>query len=51
MMTDEQLQKHDWDAVRNALYDLMEHTAEHEPHAVNSIAAIEQVLADLPENE
>jgi hypothetical protein len=50
-MTDEQLQKHDWDDVRNALYDLMEHTSEHEPHAVSYIYALDEVLAGLPEND
>lgn len=48
-MTD--LQKHDWDLVRDALYALMADTEENEPAAVNFLNAIEQLLAGLPENE
>ena len=47
-MSDEDLEKHDWIAVTQALYDLMAHTEEHEPHAVNFIAAIEEVIAGIP---
>lgn len=47
-MTDEDLQKHNWEAVLLALYDLMAHTEEHEPHAVNFLAAIEEVIGGLP---
>ena len=45
------LQKHDWDEIREALYDLQIHTEENEPHAVNFLRAIEEVLNGLPENE
>lgn len=45
------LTAHDWDKVRDALFDLQEHTQEHEPHAINLLTAIEYVLASLPENE
>ena len=44
------LHEHDWEKVREALYALMEDTQENEPHAVNFIAAIEEVLACLPDN-
>jgi len=50
-MTDKDLQKHNWDKVQEALYDLVAHTQEHEPYAVNFIRAIEEVIASLPENE
>ena len=45
------LQKHDWDAVRDALCDLMAHIEATEPHAVNSIAALDAAINELPENE
>ena len=41
--------KHDWNTVREALYDLQAETEENEPHAVNFLAALETVLASLPE--
>jgi hypothetical protein len=50
-MTDEDLQKHDWEKVQAALFDLMEHTAEHEPSAVNTLKALEDVIVGLPEND
>lgn len=46
-----ELQKHDWEKVSDALYALMADTEENEPHAVNLIAALETVIASLPENE
>lgn len=48
-MTD--LMSHDWDAVREALYALQADTEENEPYAVSFIAAIQQVLDGLPDNE
>ena len=48
-MNDGDLKKHNWAAVQAALFDLVEHTQEHEPHAVNFIAAVEEVIAGLPE--
>ena len=45
------ISKHDLDKISDALSDLMAHTEENEPDAVNYIAAIETVLAGLPENE
>ena len=45
------LQKHDWDEIREALYDLQIETEESEPHAVNFLTAIQVVLDGLPENE
>ena len=45
------ISKHDWDEIRDALSDLMAHTEENEPDAVNYIAAIEAVLSGLPEND
>ena len=50
-MTDEELQKHDWDKVRTALYDLQAHTEEHEPYALMFLDAIEEVLRGIPKNE
>lgn len=50
-MTDEDLQKHNWEKVQAALFDLMEHTGEHEPGAVNFLKALEEVIAGLPEND
>lgn len=43
------LKKHDWEKVREALYDLQAETEQNEPHAVNFLNALEQVLASLPE--
>ena len=45
------LQKHNWNKVREALYDLQADTEENEPHAINFLAAIQEVLDSLPENE
>lgn len=43
------LTKHDWEKVREALCDLQAETEQKEPHAVNLLKALEQVLASLPE--
>ena len=50
-MREMDLQKHNWDKVREALCDLQEYTEENEPYAVNFLAAIQEVLDSLPENE
>ena len=42
--------KHDWAAVTDALHALQADTEENEPHAVNLLAALEEVIVSLPEN-
>lgn len=43
------MEKHDWPAVMAALEELKKNTQENEPHAVNFLAAIEEVISGLPE--
>lgn len=43
------MNNHDWPAVLAALQDLLESSVKEEPHAVNFHAAIETVIAGLPE--
>lgn len=40
---------HDWDAVREALEKFQEYLEEHEPYAVNAIAAVTATLNALPD--
>ncbi len=48
-MTEQDLQKHDWDAVGDALADLLSYTEENEAYASNLIAALNTVRDSLPE--
>lgn len=43
------MEKHNWSAVMAALEELKRDTEENEPHAVNFIAAIDEVIAGLPD--
>lgn len=42
--------EHDWPAVLAALQDLKDETEKNEPWAVSILAALEEVLASLPED-
>jgi len=43
------MEKHDWPAVMEALEDMKFETEQNEPHAVNLIHALEEVIASMPD--
>lgn len=43
--------KHDWEAVRTALEDWLDHLQREEAFATNTIAALEATIAALPDGE
>ncbi len=43
------MEKHDWPAVMAALQDWLEDSQKNEPHAEMFHAALEEVIASLPE--
>jgi len=47
-MSETNLEDHDWEAVYDALTDLLDHSEKNEPRAVNLHAAIQAVIDSLP---